>query len=572
MDDRTLKTSVLALFSFVALSACGDDSSANGGSAQGGAGGTAGSSGNGGEPGTGGAGPMAAEITRYDVDIDLTSDLATLALRLDVTAAGSCFSVPSERPALAVRFDDAPALSFTVDENLLTACSASELAVGEHTLAVDVQLAEKTYHGLDIGYSTTPDLSGSDFTYLLSWVGGCDHFGPCDDDPARLVSFGFNVTHPEGTVVLCPGALTSGPTETRCALDSTLAPTYSAFSVAADAAWVASPLLSVPSAEITLYEVPGGTLGEAYDTQSLGQFLGWASERLGPLPYGKQLRLAGAPTAWLGFEHPANIILHEELDVLALPYVDATMHVTMHEIVHQWSGDATTLATPQDFAWKEAIAEYLPYVFEDEQRPLGEAQASLAYWDGIAPDAQFFVRPMDEPPPKVETFYGDVYGPGPMILFVQLEDLLGREAVLLGITNFLAGGGVRSVAELQQALEAASGVDLAPYFNVWVFGSGAPEYPRFTVETADNGDGSVAVTVTQTNAGAVFPCSLQVAVTGATASAVTAVEFPIGSSAKTVTVDLPFSEAVVATEVDPNHRVVNVVQGAAPSPWPVYIF
>lgn len=255
MDDRTLKTSVLALFSFVALSACGDDSSANGGSAQGGAGGTAGS-GNGGEPGIGGAGPMAAEITRYDVDIDLTSDLATLALRLDVTAAGSCFSVPSERPALAVRFDDAPALSFTVDENLLTACSASELAVGEHTLAVDVQLAEKTYHGLDIGYSTTPDLSGSDFTYLLSWVGGCDHFGPCDDDPARLVSFGFNVTHPEGTVVLCPGALTSGPTETRCALDSTLAPTYSAFSVAADAAWVASPLLSVPSAEITLYEVP----------------------------------------------------------------------------------------------------------------------------------------------------------------------------------------------------------------------------------------------------------------------------------------------------------------------------
>ena len=179
---------------------------------------------------------------------------------------------------------------------------------------------------------------------------------------------------------------------------------------------------------------------------------------------------------------------------------------------------------------------------------------------------------MDEPAPKVETFYGDVYGPGPMILFVQLEDLLGREAVLEGITSFLAGGGVRSVADLQQALEAASGVDLAPYFNVWVFGSGAPEYPSFTVDTADNGDGTVAVTVTQTNAGAAFPCSLQVALSGASASVETTLEFPIGGSEKTVTVDVPFAEPVLSTEVDPNHRVVNVVQGAAPSNWPVYIF
>ena len=80
MDDLRLKTSVLALLSFVALSACGDDGAASGGSAQGGSGG--GGSGNGGEPASGGAGPMAAEITRYDVAIDLTSDLATLALRL----------------------------------------------------------------------------------------------------------------------------------------------------------------------------------------------------------------------------------------------------------------------------------------------------------------------------------------------------------------------------------------------------------------------------------------------------------------------------------------------------------
>ncbi len=564
-----MKNFRVALLCFSALAACGDDSTVPaGGSSQGGGG----VGGSGGEPAAGGAAAMEADVTRYDVAVDLTTQLATIELGLDVTVPGSCFSVPSERPALAARFDDAPAASVTVEENVLTACSAEVLDVGPHALAVDVALAEETFHGLDVGYSSKVDLSGGSFTYLLSWVGGCDHFGPCDDDPSKLVRFGFTVTHPEGTVVLCPGTLTSGATETTCTLDGTLAPTYSAFSVAADPAWQASPLVSVPAAEVTLYEVPGGTLGESYDTASLGEFLGWVTDRFGPLPYGKELRLAGAPTAWLGFEHPASIILHEELDVLSLPYGNAPMHVTMHEIVHQWSGDAVTLATPQDFAWKEAIAEYISFVFEDEMRPPAEAQASLAYWDGIAPQAQYFVRPTDEPAPNVEDFYGDVYGPGPMILFVQLEDLLGREVVLDAITDFLAGGGARSVADLQQALETASGEDLEPYFAVWVFGSGAPQYPRFAVATADNGDGTVSVEVTQTNPGAVFPCSLEVVVNGATESTATTVEFPIGSSAKVVTVDVALTEPVVSTEVDPKHRVVNVVQGAAPYPWPVFIF
>jgi aminopeptidase N len=226
MEAFVMKNFGVALLCFSALAACGDDSTAptGGSSQQGGAGG-----GSGGEAAAGGASAMEADVTRYDVAVDLATALATVELGLDVTAAGSCFSVPSERPALAARFDDAPAASVTVEENVLTACSASVLDAGPHALAVDVELAEETFYGLDVGYSTKLELSGGSFTYLLSWVGGCDHFGPCDDDPSKLVRFGFTVTHPAGTVVLCPGALTSGATETTCALDATLAPTYSAF-------------------------------------------------------------------------------------------------------------------------------------------------------------------------------------------------------------------------------------------------------------------------------------------------------------------------------------------------------
>jgi aminopeptidase N len=61
------------------------------------------------------------------------------------------------------------------------------------------------------------------------------------------------------------------------------------------------------------YEVPGGHIKDALDPASVAEFMTSLTELLGPFPYGNELRFAGAPTAWLGFEHPANIVLDERL-------------------------------------------------------------------------------------------------------------------------------------------------------------------------------------------------------------------------------------------------------------------
>ncbi len=251
-------------------------------------------------------------------------------------------------------------------------------------------------------------------------------------------------------MVLCPGALTAGDTVTSCDLAGTLAPTYSAFGFAADPMWKRSPFTTAAGIDVVLYEVPGGMIGQTLEKASVDAYLTWITGLLGPFPYGKELRLAGGPTAWLGFEHPANIVLQEDLPNLAQAYADATMHVFMHETAHQWAGDRSTIATSSDFAWKEATAEYLAYVFEDEQRPPIEAAASLEYWAGISLQSTYYPRPTDDPPPAVQDFYGDVYGPGPMVFYVQLESLLGRKAVLDGIKLFLATPGARSVADLRR--------------------------------------------------------------------------------------------------------------------------
>jgi len=502
---------------------------------------------------------LEAPVLRYDYNFDITTAEASSRISLEVPAqGGNVYEVPCKLASVdEVTWNDAPALSHALQNEILTVQGTDVLAGSTLEIGTHQQVPESTAFSLDVGFSRTNDLAGGEFSYLLSWVSGCARFGPCDDHPSRLAEFHIDVAHDPGQVVLCPGQVTAGQTLTRCIIEGTLAPTYSAFAIAADPLWERQDYLSAAGVDIVFYEVPGGQLASSLDPASVAEYLNWVTGLFGPMPYGAELRIAGGPTAWLGFEHPANIILHERLPLLTgMPYADSMMHVLVHEIVHQWAGARTTLATAQDFVWKEGTAEYLTYVFEDEFRPVGEAQASLAYWDEISLQSDYHPRPTDDPPPAVNVFYGDVYGPGPMLLFVQLETMLGRPVVLTALQSFLAAPGARTVADLQASLEQASGEDLSAYFDAWVYGAGKPEWPTFAVElTQDVGD--VAVTVTQQNPSAtVYPCMVEVELKGATKSARVLVDFGFAPSSAAASATVAFDEPIVGYELDPDHRLV----------------
>jgi len=261
-------------------------------------------------------------------------------------------------------------------------------------------------------------------------------------------------------------------------------------------------------------------------------------------------------------------VLNEGLPALSSGYADPTMHVLTHEMVHQWAGNRTTLAATADFVLKEATAEYLSYVFEDEHGPPGHADATRAYWHKASGFASYYPRPTDEPLPALEDFYGDTYGPGPMVLYSQLEPLIGRPAVLSAISALLAEPGVRSVEDLRLALEQASGADLSSYFDAWVFGSGAPSWPSFTVATDQQGD-QVTVTVTQ-QATPLHGCVLEIDVHGATQTVTAAVDFGVAPTSSTAEVTVTLTEPVVSSEIDPRQRVIEqaAASGAALSSRP----
>ncbi|NLF04632.1 MAG: M1 family metallopeptidase [Actinomycetales bacterium] len=402
-----------------------------------------------------------------------------------VDEAGDCLSLPfrGERfDASSAQIDGAPARSARHADEVLTVCGPGHHAGDTLTLAVDVVVPLQTVSASQVGYSITLDRDRNPFYYLVSWVGGCDRFGPCDNRPDQFATYTFRVTHPAELMVACPGTITKlSETETRCEFTHDGGPTYSTFGVGAypAAAWVPTDMGMWGSARVTVYDRPGNGLAEALDPAHHAAFVRWLEERFGPYPFGDELRVLTAPTYWNGFEHPGNIVLDDGLHrVLRPSYLRNAQHVLDHEIAHQWAGDETTLADTYDFVWKEAMAEYLTFAFEASTEEAA-AIRTLSAWKSFSRGAAYFPVPAERPP--LFDYYGDVYGPGPMILFRQIEALSSRDQVLAALATLLGEPRAISVDDVLAALETSTGLDLGAYAAAWIHGTGAPVWPTASV-------------------------------------------------------------------------------------------
>lgn len=445
------------------------------------------------------------------------------------------------------------------------------------TLKSTYTIPEQTYDYTQVGFSRRQDFSGGQFSYLLGWVESCDLFGPCDDAPDQLTRVSFTVEHPDNQLVLCPGVRTTPNNhQTRCDLPGTTAPTYSSFAVASNPRWVETQFLTSP-VSVKFYEVPNGRLLPALNRDDVAHFLGWITGQLGALPYGSELRIASGPTDWLGMEHPANIILRDDLPLLRRDYANMTLHTLMHEVVHQWAGNRTTMSSKWDFAWKEALADYMTYLYEEQYRG-GEAGQTRAYWDRLARVANYYLQPQDNPAPNYITFVNSVYGSGPMILFLQLEPLIGKDKVLAGIKSFLSSSTARSMDDLRIAMQNASGKDLAPYFNAWVKRSGEPNWPYYEYVESNGwsrANGKLTFKVAQ-QSDVYYPGYVEVEVSfhNRGDKRIGLAKFELTGQSKQVTVEVPVGDGWEPSQfvVDPynkfvNTKLVGLVAEPEPTRW-----
>jgi len=502
----------------------------------------------GGDDDPGPLGDATAQITQYDYRFDVATRAAHAKVTAVLDTPGNCITLNmrSDTSPTGILVDGKPgAMGTSPADNQLVACGEKGHEAGEPmVIEVDVVVPMATLSSSQVGFSVRNDTQGNPFHYLVSWVGGCERFGPCDARPSAFAKYSFTVAHPANLDVRCSGTITEvSDTETRCAFEHDGGPTYSTFGIAAYGAWTQIDKGTWGSAKVTLYDRAQTLIDAAIDPAYHDGFVKFMESTFGPYPYGTELRVLTAPTYWSGFEHPGNIVLDDVLAKAQSSYLHPVAHVLDHEIAHQWAGDETTLADTYDFVWKEAMAEYLAYVYEDTADPPAALQTATA-WKAFSNGSGFYPVPMEKP--ELFLYYGDVYGPGPMILFRQLEALSSRAQVLDALKIVLGTPRALSVDELLAALEMTTGLDLDAYAAAWIRGTGAPAWPRVTVTFTAPSTLRVVQTTSPT-----MRCKFSVALAemGTANRMVVPVDTFRNGVDQTITVTPNFN--VTATELDP---------------------
>lgn len=150
----------------------------------------------------------------------------------------------------------------------------------------------------------------------------------------------------------------------------------------------------------------------------------------------------------------------------------------VHELAHQWWGNLVTCATLRHFWLNEGITTFMTAAWKEHRYGAAAYEAELDLARGRLARArqQGFDKPLawDGRYPSLGTRRAVQYSKGALFM-AQLRITLGDAAFWSGLRRYTrahAGGTVTS-ADLQRAMETASGRDLRPLFDQWVYGDDA---------------------------------------------------------------------------------------------------
>lgn len=207
------------------------------------------------------------------------------------------------------------------------------------------------------------------------------------------------------------------------------------------------------------------------------------SSKLGvPYAYAKYSQVAAIDFIYGGMENTSAttqtaLTLHDErahLDFSSDPLV-------AHELAHQWFGD---LVTCKDWshAWlNESFATYFEALFKEHDMGHDEFMYELhgnaeTYFDE---DKERYRRPLVTRMYKNtnDLFDRHLYEKGSTILHM-LRRLLGEEGFWRSMNVYLTRHRTQGVetVDLIEAIQEATGKNMRPFFDQWVFKAGHPEY------------------------------------------------------------------------------------------------
>jgi hypothetical protein len=230
-------------------------------------------------------------------------------------------------------------------------------------------------------------------------------------------------------------------------------------------------------------EVDGTTINVVYYTDQRDQPTNGTEESLeyaansvrafnevfGDYPY-RELDVAQNPTP-SGVEFPGIVQIAERSWARTDDFLE---RVIAHEVGHQWFYAIVGNNQVEQPYLDESLTSYTEFVYVRAVYPEETAQR---YVDSFEDRYRTYIGrgqpdlPLNLPVASYGSYaYGAIiYTKGPLFL-VELERQVGREAVYEGLSDYFAAMkyGIATTADLQTALEEASGEDLTALFEEWV--------------------------------------------------------------------------------------------------------
>jgi aminopeptidase N len=283
--------------------------------------------------------------------------------------------------------------------------------------------------------------------------------------------------------------------------------------------------------------------------------LAFYSDYVGPFAYERLANIQASSVA--GGMESASAILYHESSVTGTQSV-RWRNVVIHEVAHQWFGNAVTEYDWDDVWLSEGFATYFTLLFiehafgrDEFVRGLESSQRTIRTFAAANPGYTIIHQNLS----RMENVTSShTYQKGSWVLHM-LRGVVGGEAFRSGIRSYYQRhfNATATTADFRRAMEEASGRDLAWFFNQWLYKPGNLKVAGGW--TYDARAAQVRVTLDQVqDDGSLFTMPLEIALYFNGQPVPTIQRVTLDGRSNGFTIDAPVEPSEI--RLDPNHWVL----------------
>lgn len=484
---------------------------------------------------------------------ELTLDLRFMApgvraLRLDLVNAAATHGGKGMQVS-AVTMDGA-AVPFThVNDELLIPLAAAPVV--QQRVRVVVRYAGTPATGLIIGRNKHGDRT----FFSDNWPNRARHWLPTIDHPYDKATSEFIVTAPSHYQVVSNGLQvesTDVPGGRRRTHWRNLVPISPWLYVLGVARFAMQRVDTFDGKPIETWVYPQDRdAGFADFASPTKDVLAFYSDYVGPFAYERLANIQASSVA--GGMESASAILYHESSVTGTRNA-RWRNVVIHEVAHQWFGNAVTEHDWDDVWLSEGFATYFTLLYiehaygrDEFVRGLEASRRTVVSFAAKNPGYTIIHQNLSR---MEDVTSSHTYQKGSWVLHM-LRGLIGTEAFRSGIRTYYQRhfNGNATTADFRRAMEEASGRDLGWFFEQWLYKPGTLKVAGRWTYDASAKQVRIALDQTQSD-GSLFTMPLEVAVYATGQAAPVMHRVQMNSKANVFTIAVPSEPADV--RMDPN--------------------